>query len=150
MKIIVFVHPEAMTTQVHHFATALHRYHPIRACDELVGRAKYQVNIFHKIAQSSAHNITVVVTCVTSIIHFQIVFATSVQTTKKAAKLKNAAHITANFGVNTRVDTIVAIEFALSCIQFVKSKIRATIITITTYGYVDIKFIILLKKSIIF
>jgi P2-related tail formation protein len=31
IKIIVFVHPEAITTQVHHFATALHRYHHIRA-----------------------------------------------------------------------------------------------------------------------
>ena len=150
MKIIVFVHPEAITTQVHHFATALHRYHPIRAWDELVGRAKYQVNIFHKIAPNNAHNITVVVTCVTSIIHFQIVFATSVQTTKKAAKLKNAAHITASFGVNTRVDTIVAIEFALSCIQLVKSKINATIITNTTNGYVAIKFITVLNISNIF
>lgn len=134
MNMIVLVHQEAITTQVHHFATALHKYPHKSAWDELVGNHKYQVKIFHHIAHNSAHNITVGVTILISIIHFQIVFATSVQTIKKAEKLKNAAHITASFGVNTRVDTTVAIELALSCIQFVKSNTNATSITKTTNG----------------
>lgn len=131
---IVFVHPDKITTENHHFATALQRYQPKSACEELVGSQKYQVKIFHHIAHKSAHNTTVGDTIFISIIHFQIVFATSVQTRKKAEKLKKAAHITAIFGDNTRVETIVAIEFALSCIQFVKSKISATIITKITKG----------------
>ena len=42
------------------------------------------------------------------------VFATSVPKKRTATKLKNAAHITACIGDNTRVDTTVAIELAAS------------------------------------
>ena len=43
-------------------------------------------------------------------------------------KLKNAAHITAYRGLNTRVDTMVAIEFAASCKPLRKSNASATTI----------------------
>jgi hypothetical protein len=52
--------------------------------------------------------------------------------TNIAAKLKNAAHITANFGDNTRVDTIVAIEFAESWNPLITSKAKAIMMVITT------------------
>ncbi|MND00837.1 hypothetical protein D3C83_195840 [compost metagenome] len=42
------------------------------------------------------------------------VFATAVPARNAAAKLKNAAQMTALPGVSTRVDTTVAIEFAAS------------------------------------
>ena len=43
-----------------------------------------------------------------------IVFATAVPRKNAAAKFQNAAHTTACRGVSTRVETIVAIEFAAS------------------------------------
>ena len=43
-------------------------------------------------------------------------------------KLKKAAQITAWRGDNTWVETIVEMELAASCMPFVKSKARATII----------------------
>ena len=43
-----------------------------------------------------------------------IALATAVPTTKRAAKLKKAAQMTAFPGVRTRVETTVAIEFAAS------------------------------------
>src|SRR5437660_11357363 len=43
----------------------------------------------------------------------------------KAAKLKNAAQATACQGLKTRVDTMVAIEFAASWRPFKKSNVRA-------------------------
>jgi hypothetical protein len=44
---------------------------------------------------------------------------------RKATKLKNAAQMTARRGDKTLVETIVEIEFAASCIPFVKSKTKA-------------------------
>ena len=44
---------------------------------------------------------------------------------KNATKLKNAAQMTARIGDKTLVETIVEIEFAASCIPFVKSKTKA-------------------------
>ena len=55
-----------------------------------------------------------------------IVFATAVPRPKAATKLKNAAHTTAVPGLKTRVETIVAIEFALSWNPLMKSKVSAT------------------------
>ena len=43
------------------------------------------------------------------------VLATAVPNPNAAAKLKNAAQMTAFPGVSTRVDTTVAMEFAASC-----------------------------------
>ena len=61
-----------------------------------------------------------------------MVFATSVPKRKKAAIFQNAAQMTAWIGVSTRVATIVATEFALSCMPFVKSKQSATATMIPT------------------
>src|SRR4051794_7087491 len=52
--------------------------------------------------------------------------ATFVPNKNAATKLKNAAHTTACAGVNTRVETTVAIELAASWNPFKKSKISAT------------------------
>jgi hypothetical protein len=57
-----------------------------------------------------------------------MVWATRVSRLKAATKLKKAAQITAAFGVNTRVPTTVAIEFAASWKPLMKSKARAKII----------------------
>src|SRR5262245_36611878 len=53
---------------------------------------------------------------------------------RKAMKLKNAAQPTANCGRSTRVETMVAIEFAASCRPFRKSKASATTIRPTRTG----------------
>ena len=55
-----------------------------------------------------------------------IVFATWTPNTRKAAKLKNAAHATAARGESTRVLTMVAIELAASWKPLMKSKTSAT------------------------
>ena len=58
--------------------------------------------------------------------------ATSVPKTKKAAKLKKAAHTTACCGESTRVETTVAIEFAASWKPLKKSNANATAMMMTT------------------
>jgi hypothetical protein len=68
---------------------------------------------------------TVGVTIEMSMSPLPIVLATDVPKTANAIKLNVAAQITAWRGVRTRVETMVAIEFAASCIPFVKSKISA-------------------------
>ena len=66
------------------------------------------------IAPTSPARITAWVTIARSIIPDPTVFATAVPKPNAAAKLKNAAHITALAGVRTRVETTVAMEFAAS------------------------------------
>ena len=56
----VFVQPDGIITPNPAFATALPAYPPIRAWDELVGRPKYHVMIFHAIAPSSPAKMTLV------------------------------------------------------------------------------------------
>ena len=53
-----------------------------------------------------------------------MVAATTVPNTRKATKLKNAAHSTANRGDRTRVDTTVAIELAASWNPLTKSNAK--------------------------
>src|SRR5256885_16415245 len=60
---------------------------------------------------------------------FAIVVATFVPKTRKATKLKNAAHATAIRGDSTRVDTTVAIELAASWKPLTKSNASATAMT---------------------
>ena len=84
------------------------------ACEELVGRPKYQVMRSQMIAPINPPKITPNVTAWMSIIPLPIVFATAVPNPKAATKLKNAAQITACPGESTRVETIVAIELAAS------------------------------------
>ena len=84
------------------------------ACDELVGNPKYQVIRSQMIAPRRPAKITPNVTAFKSIMPVPIVFATAVPNPNAATKLKNAAQITACPGESTRVETIVAIEFAAS------------------------------------
>ena len=126
MNIKVNIQPLAIITPKPDFAIAAPAYPPIKACEELLGRPKYQVIIFQAIAPSTPARITVGVTALTSIIPLPTVLATAVPKIKKAMKLKKAAQITANLGVRTLVDTIVEMELAASCIPFVKSKAKAT------------------------
>ncbi len=63
---------------------------------------------------------------------FAMVVATCVPNTRKATKLKNAAHATAMRGVSTRVETTVAIELAASWKPLTKSKPSATRTTSAT------------------
>src|ERR1700710_728853 len=63
-----------------------------------------------------------------------MVLATWRPNTRKATKLKNAAHSTAYCGRSTRVDTMVAIELAASCKPLRKSNSSATAINPTRIG----------------
>ena len=57
------------------------------------------------------------------------VLATAVPNTNAAMKFQNAAHSTARNGVNTRVETTVAMELAASCQPFENSNasVRKTV-----------------------
>src|SRR5271155_1919808 len=57
------------------------------------------------------------------------VFATAVPNTNAATKFQNAAHTTARNGVNTRVDTTVAMELAASCqpLENSNARVRPTV-----------------------
>jgi hypothetical protein len=125
IKIKVLYQPAATITPNPLFAMAAPAYPPISAWEELLGRPKYQVVRFHKMAPPSPARITVGVTVLISTIPFPIVWATVVLNMRKATKLKNAAQMTARRGDKTLVETIVEIEFAASCIPFVKSKTKA-------------------------
>src|SRR6185369_8701552 len=114
VNINVFVQPAGMITLNPALATALPAYPPIKACDELVGKPKYQVMRFQAIAPNSPAKMTRVSTILGSIIPEPTVFATPTTKVKAATKLKNAAQTTAWPGESTRVETTVAIEFAAS------------------------------------
>ena len=75
-----------------------------------------------------------VVHCARSIIPLPTVAATAVPKMRNAMKLKKAAQVTACLGVNTRVETIVDMELAASCIPLVKSKANATMIIKMIYS----------------
>src|SRR5579871_2213499 len=68
---------------------------------------------------------------------FAIVAATLSLKIHNAMKLNAAAHSTAYFGDNTRVDTTVAIEFAASWNPLMTSKISATTMVATTIALVS-------------
>src|SRR5690349_25087791 len=86
---------------------------PISACEEDDGRPHHQVSRFQVIAPSSVAKSTLWV-MESSATPFEMADDTCVGKTKKATKLKNAAHITATRGESTRVETTVAIELAAS------------------------------------
>src|SRR5262245_25054326 len=104
MKINVLVHPEGMRTPNPAFATALPAYPPINACEELVGKPRYQVMMFQAIAPNSPAKMTVRSTELMSIIPDPTVLATPTPKPIAAAKLKKAAQATALPGDRTRVD----------------------------------------------
>jgi hypothetical protein len=87
---------------------------PTSACEELDGMPKSQVTIFQTIAPISAAKMTRGETMSGSMIPVPSVSATCRPKNRKAMKLKKAAHTTAYCGRRTRVETIVAIEFAAS------------------------------------
>jgi hypothetical protein len=72
------------------------------------------VTTFQTIAAKSAAKMTPLVTVSGSTMPFPTVSATVRPKKRKAMKLKNEAQKTARDGRRTRVDTIVAIEFAAS------------------------------------
>ena len=76
--------------------------------------------------------ITAEVTMERSIMPPPTVRATAVPNPNAARKLKTAAQMTACPGVSTRVETIVAIEFAASWKPLMKSKTSATAISAST------------------
>src|SRR5262245_31375303 len=86
----------------------------------------------HKIAPTKPANSTYWVTASNTIIPDPKVFATFVPKPKAATKLKKAAHRTAKRGVNTRVETTVAMELAASWKPLMKSKISAITIMVMT------------------
>ena len=114
IKMRVRVQPDTMTAAKPAFATAAPAYPPNNACDELVGKPKYQVSKSHAMAPVNPAKMTANVTTFRSTMPDPTVFATAVPKPKAATKLKNAAQMTALPGVSTRVETTVAIEFAAS------------------------------------
>src|SRR5215211_6562955 len=104
---------------------------PIRACEEEVGRPSHQVRKFQATAPTSPAKITASLTTSGSTV-LPTVLATAVWKTRKAMKLKKAAHRTASRGVSTRVETTVAIELAASWKPLVKSNTSASRTMATT------------------
>ncbi len=98
---------------------------------ELEGSPRYHVIRFQVIAPvSPARTMSSVITS-GSTIPFAIVAATAIET-NAPAKLSTAAIATAARGERARVETLVAIEFAVSWNPFVKSKKSATATTATS------------------
>ncbi len=107
---------------------------PINAWELLDGMPSAHVMTFHMMAPISAAKITCASMTSACTMPVPIVCATCSPNTANAMKLKNAAHATAYCGRNTRVDTIVAIEFAASCKPLRKSNINATAMSPTRMG----------------
>src|SRR6185312_11573723 len=116
------------------FAQPAPKSPPTSACDEEDGMPRNQVIRFHRIAPISAPKITCGSTTDAEMMPTPSVSATCRPKNKNAMKLKNAAHATAYCGFSTRVETMVAIEFAASCSPFRKSKISATMMSPTRNG----------------
>ena len=101
---------------------------PISAWLELDGRPRYQVTRFHVIAPTSPARMMSSVIASGSTMPLAIVAAT-LNEMKAPTKLRIAAIATAFRGESARVETLVAIEFAVSWKPFVKSKNSATTTT---------------------
>jgi hypothetical protein len=111
---------------------------PISACELLEGIPAHHVIKFQEIAPIRDPKITPGSTTSAATIPVPIVCATCTPKSRNAMKLKKAAQMTAVRGRNTRVDTTVAIELALSCSPFKKSNVSATTIRPTRIGRLDI------------
>src|SRR5512146_1382972 len=98
---------------------------PISACDELLGSPTYHVSRFHTMAASSAAITAIGVSADGSATSVPMVLATWVLM-NAPRKLRIAAIIMATRGERTRVETLVAMAFAVSWKPFVKSKATAT------------------------
>ena len=95
---------------------------------ELDGRPRNHVIRFHVIAPTRPARTTLSVIASGLTMPFAIVAATFSET-KAPTKFMTAATMTATRGDMARVDTLVAIELAVSWKPFVKSKKRATMTT---------------------
>src|SRR5437868_8214349 len=116
------------------FATPAPTRPPISACELEEGMPSARVIRFQTMAPTSAAKITAAVTTSGAMMPLPMVSATCVPNTRKAMKLKNAAHSTAYCGRSTRVETMVAIELAASCSPLRKSNSSATAIRPTRIG----------------
>src|SRR5829696_2667355 len=125
MNRMVFSRLAAFRTLNPALATPAPAKPPIRACEEEVGSPSHQVKKFQATAPTSPAKTTASLTTAGSTV-LPTVLATPVWNTKKAAKLKKAAQMTAIFGVSTLVETTVAIELAASWKPLVKSNTKAS------------------------
>src|SRR6185437_9681733 len=98
---------------------------PISACDELLGSPTYQVSRFQTIAASNAAITAIGVSADGWATSVPMVLATWVLM-NAPRKLRKAAITMATRGERTRVETLVAMAFAVSWKPFVKSKATAT------------------------
>src|SRR3954453_13632625 len=103
---------------------------PIRACEELDGRPKYQVARFHAIAPMSPANTIVGVMVAASTIPLATVAATASEM-NAPTKLRIAANVTATRGGIARVEIAVATTLAVSWKPLVKSNASAVPTTMT-------------------
>ena len=122
----VLISPLAMTTSGPDLASAAPTRPPTSACEDDDGMPNHQVMTFQMMAPDSAPKITALSTMAGSMMPEPTVIATCRPNTRKAMKLKNAAHTTAACGVSSRVDTISAMELAESWKPFMKSNSSAT------------------------
>src|SRR5712691_2980159 len=110
----VFDSPLQTTTATPALAIPAPSRPPISAWELLDGMPKNHVTRFQTMAPVSAPNTTRASTICASTMPVPSVCATCRPNTRKAMKLKNAAQATACCGRSTRVDTMVATEFAAS------------------------------------
>ena len=122
--------PEPLTAAAPSAANAAPTTPPIRACDELEGRPRYQVARFQVIAPIRPAKTIVVVIRSASTMPLATVAATSSEM-KAPTKLRIDAMVTATRGASARVEMDVATAFAVSWKPFVKSKASAVPTTMT-------------------
>src|ERR1700684_3485428 len=130
----VFVNPPQSAAEIPALAMPPPTNPPISACELEDGIPNPQVIRFQTIAPVNAAKITCASMMLGSMIPVPMVCATFNPNTRKATKLKKAAHSTAYCGRSTRVDTMVAIELAASCSPLRKSNSKATAINPTRTG----------------
>ena len=105
---------------------------PTSACELLDGSPAHQVMASQAMAPNRAANRTLPLIASSETMPVPIVWATCRPNTRKAMKLKKAAHNTATLGDRTLVDTTVAIELAASCNPFMTSNNSANAMRKTT------------------
>src|SRR5215217_577499 len=133
MKAAIFAMPAPINPLKPSTGTVAPIIPPASACDEEEGRPHHHVSRFQAMAPINAAKMTDSTaegpaprSMSKLMMPLPMVLATWTPPLKAAMKLKKAAHATARFGDNTRVDTTVAMEFAASWKPLMKSKMRAT------------------------
>ena len=114
-------------------ATAAPAMPPTSACDELVGRPRYQVITSHAIAPTSPAKITPLSRTSGSTTSFAIVAATAGAEDQEGGEVEERRPRDGlSRGESTRVETTVAMEFAASWKPLKKSNASATAMIRTT------------------